>query len=46
MGRIPFAKLNEKQARYIRDSRDAWLNVAEGGKRAGKNIINLLAWAM
>lgn len=46
MGRIPFAKLNEKQARYIRDSRDAWLNVAEGGKRAGKNIINLLAWAI
>ena len=46
MGRIPFAKLNEKQAKYIKGSRDAWLNVAEGGKRAGKNIMNLLAWAM
>lgn len=46
MGRIPYAPLNEKQARYIRDSAGAWLNVAEGGKRAGKNIVNLLAWAI
>ena len=43
--RIPYAPLNEKQAKYIRDCADSWLNVAEGGKRAGKNIINLLAWA-
>ena len=43
--RIRYAPLSEKQARYIRKSRDCWLNVAEGGKRAGKNIINLLAWA-
>ncbi len=45
MGRIRYAKFDEKQCSYIRTSRDAWLNVAEGGKRAGKNIINLLAWA-
>jgi len=45
MAKIAYAGLNEKQAAYIRRSRDAWLNVAEGGKRAGKNIINLLAWA-
>ena len=43
--RIPYAPLNEKQARYIRECEGCWLNVAEGGKRAGKNIINLLAWA-
>ncbi|MBQ9299672.1 MAG: phage terminase large subunit [Clostridia bacterium] len=43
--RIPYAPLNEKQARYIRECAACWLNVAEGGKRAGKNIMNLLAWA-
>ena len=43
--RIAYAALNEKQARYIRESARCWLNVAEGGKRAGKNITNLLAWA-
>lgn len=45
MNRISYAPLTEGQARYIRRSADCWLNVAEGGKRAGKNIINLLAWA-
>lgn len=43
--RISYAGLTERQARYIRRSRGCWLNVAEGGKRAGKNVINLLAWA-
>ena len=42
---ISYAPLTEDQARYIADSRESWLNVAEGGKRAGKNIINLIAWA-
>ena len=42
---IPYAPLTEDQADYIARSRDSWLNVAEGGKRAGKNIINLIAWA-
>lgn len=42
---ISFAPLNEKQAAYIQRSMACWLNVAEGGKRAGKNILNLLAWA-
>lgn len=45
MSRIRYAPLTEKQAAYIRKSAGCWLNVAEGGKRAGKNIINLLAWA-
>lgn len=43
---IPYAPFNEKQANYIRRCQDSWLNVAEGGKRAGKNIINLIAYAM
>ena len=44
-GPIRYAPLTENQARYIRRSAGCWLNVAEGGKRAGKNIISLLAWA-
>lgn len=43
---IPYARLTAKQANYIAASPDCWLNVAEGGKRAGKNIINLIAYAM
>ena len=45
MYKIDYAPLTENQIEYIQRSRDAWLNVAEGGKRAGKNLINLLAWA-
>lgn len=45
MSGTPWAPLSEKQAAYIRRCRDCWLNVAEGGKRAGKNVINLIAWA-
>ena len=40
-----YAPLCNKQAQYIRRSLNSWLNVAEGGKRAGKNITNLIAWA-
>ena len=43
---IPYAPFCEKQLRYIRECQTHWLNVAEGGKRAGKNIINILAWAI
>ena len=45
MYKINYAPLNEKQINYICKCEDSWLNVAEGGKRAGKNLINLLAWA-
>lgn len=40
-----YAPLCRKQADYIRRSQECWLNVAEGGKRAGKNVMNLIAWA-
>lgn len=43
---IDYALLTVKQSDYIRQRTDSWFNVAEGGKRAGKNIINLIAYAM
>lgn len=43
---VEYAPLCQKQAEYIKRSQHCWLNVAEGGKRAGKNITNLIAWAM
>ncbi len=42
---IPYAPFTPKQTEYIRRAQTSWLNVAEGGRRAGKNIINLIAWA-
>jgi PBSX family phage terminase large subunit len=38
--------LNKKQTDYIIRSQIAWLNVLEGGKRASKNITNLIAWTV
>ena len=35
----------ENQLRYLRKCAVSWLNVAEGGKRAGKNVVNILAWS-
>lgn len=43
---IDYAPFSLRQSEYMYRSKDAWLNVAEGGKRAGKNIINLICWAM
>ena len=40
-----YAPLCNKQVQYIKRAQNSWLNVAEGGKRAGKNITNLIAWA-
>ena len=45
MYKIDYSPLNQKQIDYIVRCQESWLNVAEGGKRAGKNLINLLAWA-
>lgn len=43
---IQYAGFTQRQVDYLRNAQSAWLNCAEGGKRAGKNIINLLSWAM
>jgi len=40
-----YAPFCEKQTEYIKRCYHNWLNIAEGGKRAGKNVINLIAWA-
>lgn len=42
---IEYSPLCKKQSDYILRSIPGWLNVAEGGKRSGKNIMNLIAWA-
>ena len=42
---INYAPFCEKQVNYTRHCYSNWLNIAEGGKRAGKNVINILAWA-
>ena len=42
---IKYAPFDTKQSEYIRRTKYAWLNVAEGGKRAGKNVMNVVAWA-
>ncbi|AGK95618.1 phage terminase, large subunit, PBSX family [Clostridium pasteurianum BC1] len=43
---INYAPLTGRQSEYIKNSVDSWLSVLEGGKRAGKNIINLIAYSM
>lgn len=40
-----YSPLCYRQTQYIKRSLNGWLNVAEGGKRAGKNITNLISWA-
>jgi PBSX family phage terminase large subunit len=41
-----YAPFNQKQSDYIKRCQQdgVWLSVAEGGKRASKNIINIIAW--
>lgn len=41
---INYSPFNVKAVNYYIRSLKSWLNVAEGGKRAGKNILNILAW--
>lgn len=40
------APLDKKQVNYILNSKKCWLNVAHGGKRGGKNVINVLAFCI
>ena len=41
-----YAPFDEKQVEYIKNCQTSWLNVAEGGKRGGKNVINSLAYCI
>lgn len=38
--------LSNNQYAYLQRSFHSWLNVAEGGKRGGKNVLNTLAFAL
>lgn len=38
--------LSFSQSEYLYKTFNSWLNVAEGGKRGGKNILNTLAFAL
>lgn len=38
------APLSQRQYEYLRRCLDSWLNVAEGGKRGGKNVLATLAF--
>lgn len=42
---IEYSPFDIKQVEYFKRTQYCWLNVAEGGKRAGKNILNILAFA-
>ena len=39
----PFVK---KQINYLHRTRDSWFNVAEGGKRGAKNVLNALCFCI
>ena len=41
-----YAPFTENQINYLRLTNKSWLNVAEGGKRGSKNVLNTLAWAL
>lgn len=40
------APLSTRQHKYLLKTFNSWLNVAEGGKRGGKNVLNALAFAL
>ena len=41
-----YAPFDEKQVEYIKKCQSSWLNIAEGGKRGAKNVINSLAFCI
>lgn len=41
-----YAPFDEKATEYIKRSQECWLNIAEGGKRGGKNVVNSLAFCI
>lgn len=40
------APFTENQTRYIKNTLQSWFNVAEGGKRGGKNVMQTLSFCM
>lgn len=40
------APFNQKQLTYLKRTFDSWLNVLEGGKRGGKNVLNTYAFCI
>lgn len=40
------APFTQNQVEYLQRTRTSWYNVAEGGKRGGKNVLQVLAFCM
>ena len=40
------APFTQRQVAYLRRTQNCWYNVAEGGKRGGKNVLQVLAFCM
>lgn len=41
-----YAPFNQKQVNYLRKTNNCWFNVAEGGKRGSKNVLNALCFCI
>ena len=41
-----YAPFNFKQINYLNKCNNSWFNVAEGGKRGGKNVLNALCFCI
>ena len=41
-----YAPFNVKQVNYLRKTKDCWFNVAHGGKRGSKNVLNALCFCI
>ena len=41
-----YASFNKKQINYLNKCKSSWFNVAEGGKRGGKNVLNALCFCI
>lgn len=41
-----YADFTQRQIDYLHRCMESWFNVAEGGKRGGKNVLNTLAWCI
>ena len=41
-----YAPFNQKQVNYLRKTNNCWFNVAHGGKRGSKNVLNALCFCI